>query len=47
MAYRSLDDKRTPIEANDIPDILAEVLKLENEVIRRGESAGTTIGGKP
>jgi type I restriction enzyme M protein len=31
----SLDDKRTPIEANDIPDILARFHNLEGEADRR------------
>ncbi|RJE47199.1 MULTISPECIES: class I SAM-dependent DNA methyltransferase [unclassified Dehalobacter] len=31
----SLDDKRTPVEANDIPDILARYHNLEGEVDRK------------
>lgn len=31
----SLDDKRSPIEANDIPDILARYHNLEGEVDRK------------
>jgi type I restriction enzyme M protein len=31
----SLDDKRTPIEANDIPDILARYHNLQGEVDRK------------